>query len=92
MTKQTDSRRLQFMKVIHRCGCRLDEAASAADGMIALLRDERNEVFRRLKKQGLSYRQIADVFDVDRSTVVKVVVKTATSLPPPPGSTLNDAG
>lgn len=63
--------RTRLMRFIHyRVGCRLDDAAGAADAAMVFFRSvERTGQFERARAEGLSYGQIGRIFQIDKTTV-----------------------
>jgi len=66
-------KRADLMRRMHKAGLRLDDAATAASIAMNCLRHARDDLMERVRGAGLSYRQIATVFDLDVALVHRVL-------------------
>jgi len=65
--------RSDLMRRMHRAGLRLDDAATAADIALNCLRHARDDLMAKVRGSGMSYRQIAAVFELDVARVHRVL-------------------
>jgi len=75
-------KREDLMKRMHRAGLRLDDAATAADIALNCLRHARDDLMLKVRVSGMSYRQIAAVFELDVARVYRVLTAGATESTP----------
>lgn len=68
-----ESWRAELISAIHKTGCRLDDAAAAADVAIRKYRDKRNGLMVIGRRMGLSFPAIAAHFDMDVAAVFRIV-------------------
>lgn len=69
------------LRAMHKAGLRLDDAGTAADVAIRILRDQRDRAIVAARQAGLTYRHIAGIFDVTHPLVIRVVTRAAAKLP-----------
>jgi hypothetical protein len=85
-----ESWRAELISAIHKTGCRLDDAAAAADVAIRKYKDKRDALMVIGRRMGLTFQAIADHFHLDKAAVIRVVT-LRTAIPPEPESTLPPA-
>lgn len=68
-------RRKDLMRELHAAGLRLDDASTAADVSVRVLRHERNRTIVQARIAGLTMRQIASVFDLDVAMIHRVLTR-----------------
>jgi hypothetical protein len=57
---------------MHSAGLRLDDAATAADVALRVLRERRNDAIQAAESAGLGKRQIARIFQLDHAAVIRI--------------------
>lgn len=73
----------QILRELRAAGWRPDDAAEVASIAERAMRQRRNVMIVAAHQAGLSYRQIGALFDIDFTTVARIVASAARVLNPP---------